>query len=198
MTNIYLQKSSYFVAWLLFISGVKLLFSTTAHPLAGAGEKMPFLCIGNEDQVKQWSSCSVAFEPPTPQQCVQQQWCAAPRVLEPREPPVGAGFTGWFWICWTWASESSGDPPLHVAANDSGSSFSLPSAPCGMWCVPLRLSCGGRWNEEEIWKLAGRKSSNILKKRGYLQLQAPLNRETKSRDGTKQIFYISAEVLDYL
>lgn len=43
MTNIYIQKSSYFVASSLLVSGVKLLFSAAAHPLAGAGEDALFM-----------------------------------------------------------------------------------------------------------------------------------------------------------
>lgn len=75
---------------------------------------------------------------------VQLQWCVVPGV------PGGSCVTWTPWFYWVtlgsaglWPVRAPGNPPWHIAANDSGSSFSVSSAPCRMWRVPLAPGCSG-------------------------------------------------------
>lgn len=176
VTNIYIQKSSYFVASSFLVSGVKLLFSAAAHPLAGAGEDALFMY-----RRWRWPGQTGVVEQP-----LCGFWTPPATAMCPAAMMFGCGGSWAIWtLCRGWfywmALGSAGlhpvstpvDPLLRVTANDSRSSFLVCSAPCGIWCVPLPPSCGGWCNEEEIWKPAGRKSSNLLKKRVYLQTSGP-------------------------
>lgn len=91
VTNIYIQKSSYFVARSLFISGVELLFSATAHPLAGENA----LLIPGQTAIVEQLLCGL-WAPHTTAMCPSAVVCGS-RCSWPSEPPGGAGFTGWLW-----------------------------------------------------------------------------------------------------
>lgn len=191
VTNIYIQKSSYFVARSLFISGVELLFSATAHPLAGENALLMY---------RKWRPGQTAI--------VEQLLCGLWAPPYHSNVPISSGvrlqvflaiWTPWGgWFYWV-ALGSAGLGPVRalkihhymLLLMTPGAPFQCLQLPVGcdvFLCLPAVVRCGGWWNEEEIWKPAGRQSSNILKKEVIYKLHAPLNRKTKSRDGTKQIF----------
>lgn len=131
------------------------------------------------------NSCSVAFDPPytTVMSSCSDVWCQG--FLWGLVSPEPPGFTGWLWDLLDLGQwELQGIHHDTLLLMTLGAPFRCLQLRAGcdvfLWLLAA-VGCAGQWNEEEIWKLSGRKSSKTLKKRSYLQTSGPIKQGNKNQ-----------------